>query len=243
MKTINSGTTMPLKKAPFRAFSSHPFHGWLLTCAIIFFMTELAGAETMYLIDTLEVAVRAGKGLEYKILSIAKSNDKVEALTTEGEYTHIKLANGTEGWILKRYLTPETPKALVIKSLRSRIEKLEGKNIRSAKEIQTFKGEKTELNSTTRKQAQKIEALENQYEDLKAACSDSVKLDNDHKKLQQEMITNRREFSMLKSENEKLRENIQLKWFVAGALAVLIGFIIGFVLQNLRHKRRRRISF
>jgi len=27
----NNGTTVPLKKAPFRAFSSHPFNGWLLT--------------------------------------------------------------------------------------------------------------------------------------------------------------------------------------------------------------------
>jgi len=28
---VNNGMTVPLKKGPFRAFSSHPFHGWLLT--------------------------------------------------------------------------------------------------------------------------------------------------------------------------------------------------------------------
>jgi hypothetical protein len=28
---VNNGTAVPLKKSPFRAFSSHPFHGWLLT--------------------------------------------------------------------------------------------------------------------------------------------------------------------------------------------------------------------
>jgi hypothetical protein len=28
---VNNGTAVPLKKAPYRAFSSHPFHGWLLT--------------------------------------------------------------------------------------------------------------------------------------------------------------------------------------------------------------------
>ena len=28
---VNNGMTVPLEKGPFRAFSSHPFHGWLLT--------------------------------------------------------------------------------------------------------------------------------------------------------------------------------------------------------------------
>jgi hypothetical protein len=28
---VNNGTAVPLEKAPYRAFSSHPFHGWLLT--------------------------------------------------------------------------------------------------------------------------------------------------------------------------------------------------------------------
>jgi hypothetical protein len=28
---VNNGTALPLKKAPYRAFSRHPFHGWLLT--------------------------------------------------------------------------------------------------------------------------------------------------------------------------------------------------------------------
>jgi hypothetical protein len=28
---VNNGTAVPLKKVPYRAFSSHPFHGWLLT--------------------------------------------------------------------------------------------------------------------------------------------------------------------------------------------------------------------
>jgi hypothetical protein len=32
---VNNGTTVPLKKSPFRAFSSHPFHGWLLTSGLL----------------------------------------------------------------------------------------------------------------------------------------------------------------------------------------------------------------
>jgi hypothetical protein len=37
---VNNGTTVPLKKGPFRVFSSHPFHGWLLTFNI-YKLTEI----------------------------------------------------------------------------------------------------------------------------------------------------------------------------------------------------------
>ena len=213
--------------------------------SVIFLVPVPASAETetMYLTDRLEVAVRAGKGLEYKILAIARSNEKVEVLNTEGEYANLRLANGIEGWILKRYLTGSIPKPLVISNLKSEIEKLEGKNNSAVEEIRKLKEEKGVLENTKKTQGKKIETLENEYEDLKVSCSDYIKLRDDHERLRKEIVTNRRKISTLSQENEELRRNTNLMWFVAGGSAVLIGFLIGLVLQNLRYKKKKRLSF
>jgi SH3 domain protein len=211
--------------------------------SVIFLKPVLASAETMYITDRLEVTIRAGKGLEYKILAIARSNEKVEVLNTEGEYANLRFANGIEGWILKRYLTGSIPKSLVISNLKSKIEKLKGKNNSAVKEIRKLKEKKVVLENTNETQEKKIETLENEYEDLKVSCSDYIKLRDDHEKLRKEMVTSRRKVSKLSQENEELRRNTNLMWFVAGGSAVLIGFIIGLILQNLRNKRKKKLSF
>ncbi|MCP4713652.1 MAG: TIGR04211 family SH3 domain-containing protein [Deltaproteobacteria bacterium] len=212
-------------------------------CAFILLTPALCPAGTMFLTDRLEVAVRAGKGLEYKILAIVKSNQKVEVVETEGEYANIKLASGIEGWILNRYLTRETPKPTVIERLNKKIERLQAKDTRLAEDMRGLKETRSELEKTKSTQAERIKALERDYEDLKSACADFIKLQDDHDRLKQEMIDNRRELSKLRRENEELRKNTNLMWFVVGASAVLIGFIIGLVLQGLRSKRRKQLSF
>ena len=213
------------------------------SCLIIALTTAITGAETLYITDSLEVAVRAGKGLEYKILAIVKSNDKIEVLDTDGEYAHIRLDNGLEGWILRRYLTDSLPKPLVISKLSSRIERLNEKQDKASEKISLLAKEKNELEGTNSANARKIETLENEFTRLKESCADYLKLRDDHEKLRQEMGEARRSVSKITRENEELRKNTNLLWFSAGGAAVLIGFIIGLVLQSLRYKRRREIRF
>ena len=37
---VNNGTAVPLEKAPIRAFSSHPFHGLLLTSVLLYILKQ-----------------------------------------------------------------------------------------------------------------------------------------------------------------------------------------------------------
>lgn len=214
-----------------------------ITCCIMALAPKMLGAETLYISDSLEVAVRAGKGLEYKILAIVKSNDKIEVLSTDGEYAHIRLDNGLEGWILRRYLTDSLPKPLVISELSTRIDRIKEKHNKALEKTTLLSREKKELESINSANTKKIEALENEYTRLKESCADYIKLRDDHEGLQQEMTEARRSVLKMTRENEALRKNANLLWFSAGGAAVLIGFIIGLVLQGLRYKRRREIRF
>ncbi len=210
---------------------------------IIFFMPVFASAETMYVTDTLQVAVRSGMGVEHKILKYLKSDDRVEVLATEGEYAKLRFEDGLEGWMLKRYLTLSTPKPVVIRSLENQLKGLREDKSTLSEKIRKLKEEKKALQKTGKMNERKIATLEEEHEDLKMSCADFLKLKEDHEKLKKEMTGDKRRASELVRENEQLRKKNNLMWFAAGSSAVLIGFIIGLLLQNLRYKRKRQISF
>lgn len=214
-----------------------------VACAVMLMLPVFAGAETMYITDKIEVVLRDGKGMEYKIVGVARSNDKVEVLSTEGEYANIRLSNGVEGWLLSRYLTQSLPKSAVITTLTSDMDQAKEKHKTAQEEIIKLNEEKASLANTKQALENKIKNLENENQEIKTGCADFVKLRDDHEKLKAEMKSNRETAATLTVENEDLRENTRLMWFIFGAAAVLSGFLIGMYLQSLRNKRRRQISF
>jgi SH3 domain protein len=66
-------------------------------------------AETTYVIDQLVVGVTATSEAESDHVGQVKSGDKLEVIERNGDQTHIKLANGKDGWVKSSYLTNEPP--------------------------------------------------------------------------------------------------------------------------------------
>jgi len=215
----------------------------LFTYLCVVLMPCLGSAESMFITDTLEIVVRRGKGPEYKILAVARSNEKVEVLAVEGEYAKLRLKNGIEGWILGRYLTQDRPKPFVIKNLKKNIAEYKEKNKGLKKKLSVLEKDKSVLEATSASQQKNAASLVEELDELKRSCADFIQLRDNHEKIQQELAINKRTISRLVQENDELRKNRNLKWFIAGASAILIGFIIGIVLQRSRQSRKRKISF
>ncbi len=197
----------------------------------------------MYVTDILQVTVRSGMGKGRRILKIMKSNEKVDVLETEGEYAKIKINDDMEGWMLKRYLTTSIPKPTVIADLERRLEKLNGSRIVLSEKLSKLRDEKKSLKKTENENEKKLSFLETQYEDLKLSSADFLKLKSEHEQLKRDMGRKEQKSQKIMQQNSELRKKSNLMWFVAGSFAVLIGFIIGLVLQNLRYRRKRQISF
>ena len=64
-------------------------------------------AETLYVKPITEVTVRAGQGTEYRILAMIRDGSKVEVLEENEGWAKIKLTNGQEGWVLRRFLSDQ----------------------------------------------------------------------------------------------------------------------------------------
>jgi hypothetical protein len=81
-------------------------------------------AETTYVIDQLVVGVTATSEAESDHVGQVKSGDKLEVIERNGDQTHIKLANGKDGWVKSSYLTNEPPPQVRLTERTAEAEKL-----------------------------------------------------------------------------------------------------------------------
>lgn len=208
----------------------------LMMFLICFVFLADSYAETMYVIDRLEVVVRANKGVEHAIVAVVRSDDRVAVLRTEGEYAFIRCPRGVEGWMLKRYLTATLPKSQELEKLKNRVQS-------ATEEISTLTQDRQVLKNNLRLREEELKQTENELEDLKEASSEFIALRQQYDQLKQEMEDTALKADKLFRENRELRGRTNFLWFVAGASAILFGFITGMLLQSLRYYKRRKSRF
>jgi len=71
-------------------------------------------AKTMYVTDTLYIMARRQPGLDFKIVDQLSSNERVTFLRAEESWAEVSFRDKKTGWVLKRFLTEETPKPIQI---------------------------------------------------------------------------------------------------------------------------------
>ena len=92
---------------------------YLFMVMILFILfSSTTHAKTMYITDDLIITVRRKPSIDFKIVDKLTSNEKVDILKTEGSWAQISFKDNKTGWVLKRFLTEETPKPIQIAELR-----------------------------------------------------------------------------------------------------------------------------
>jgi len=99
---------------------------YLFMVMILFILfSSTTHAKTMYITDDLIITVRRKPSLDFKIVDKLTSNEKVDILKTEGSWAQISFKDNKTGWVLKRFLTEETPKPIQIAELKKTVKKIE----------------------------------------------------------------------------------------------------------------------
>ncbi len=85
-------------------------------------------AETRFV--ELEVTLRSGQGTGFSIVRMVRSGSPVEVLETSSAsgYSRVRVAGGTEGWVLTRYLTDSPIGAEALVAARQRVDQLSREN-------------------------------------------------------------------------------------------------------------------
>ena len=195
-------------------------------------------AETRYVTPSAEVVVRRGQGTEYKIIGMVKDGDAVDLLEESDSYALVRLEDGKEGWMLKRFLSVKPPLSAVVTSLRNENEKLKKKEIELTQKLEEVSAALSKTETDLQAILTERDQIKTDYQNLKQDTADVIQIKEDMVKAKQENESLVQEMASLKEENNTLNKNKSINWFLAGGAVLLVGMFIG----RLSSKSRKRKS-
>lgn len=196
--------------------------GFLSIC-----MAVPSHAETRYISDLMEITLRAGPGLNYRIIKMLNSGQTVEAMETEENWTRVRLSDDTTGWVFSRYITRSKPKSLVADSLQEEIGPLRTKVKSLTEENQRLIQRNQEMAEELEKTRKQLENFQNEYATLQEESGDYLKLKDEHASLKKNLEEKNQRIQTLEKQVSDAFFSAGLKWFLAGAGVLLLGMIIG----------------
>jgi len=208
----------------------------VITGSVAALFVSVVQAETMYVRDILKITMRAGRGVEYKIIEALESGQEVEVLSIDDEWANVRLQNGKEGWVSGKYLTSDKTSGQVLKRIQEK-ESLLGSQISVLRaENVKLKDEVKGLGLQLAESQQNLFEIKKAYENLKDNSGDYIQLESDYKKAAQKLAEQSNKAENLEDELTRVLQQKNIKWFFSGAAVIIVGFIIGY--STRREKRR-----
>lgn len=204
--------------------------------------TNIANAETRYVKPSAEVVVRRGQGNDYKIVSMVTDGTSVELLEENESYSLVKLPNGKEGWMLKRFLSADPPLEEIVEMLRAEKEEMKIKEVETEQKLQEL------VDSLTRTQAELKESIglrdkiTKDLDDLRRDTADVVGIKNNLIKIEEENKILAQQLAVAEKENSNLKNDRAVNWFLAGAGVLFAGVIVGRMPKPTRRRKSSLLS-
>jgi SH3 domain protein len=184
----------------------------LLSLLIVLLAGTATAAEIKFVRPDLDIPVRRGRGEQYKIMKFVKDGNQVEFFEENGNWAKVRLQSGTEGWMLKRYLSDEKPPVEQVRELREENEQLKTGNEKLTRDLKKIK-------------------------ELQLAGSEE--LENCQRKTEEELASGLSECNKMKDEYKASQEFNKIMWFLSGAGVLLVGWLTGRFAGGSQKKRNR----
>ena len=199
-------------------------------------------AQTVrYVTDSLKLEARQGPSLNHKIIQMLPSGTRVTVLGEDEQtgYSHIAVDDGTEMWILTRFLMDE-PAAR--DQLAGALEKFNREREISrdlASQLETLGQTAGEIEKSRSELATDKKVLQTELAQIKQAAADTLAIKERNKSLSKRIEALSADLDAANHRNRALKERTERDWFLAGAGVLLGGMILGLVIPKIRWKRRR----
>jgi SH3 domain protein len=205
---------------------------------MVFLTGAAAGwAETVYVVDVIRVGVRSGPGNEQKSVGLVESGNAVEMLKAGDEWSLIRAENGTEGYVMSRYLTQTPPAKFRLDQLQEKNKALAAQAAALQEENTRLKAENQALAATAAERQRDADELSRAFESFKQEASDVTALKAKNEALTEEVARQQQAIAQLENHRLDILNPTNLYWFLAGGGVLLVGFLVG-----LSVKRQRRWS-
>lgn len=199
-------------------------------------------AETAWVSDEFEINLRTGPSNSNAIRLMLRSGTQLEVLETDNElgYARVRTEGGTEGWVLSRYLASEPPAREQLERLSSQLTDATERGSTIGSQLEAVRRRHEEATARIAGLEQEKQVLEAELADIRNTSANALSLDRQNKDLRQQLTDAEIKVSILEQENEDLTSQKTRNWFLAGALVLLVGIILGLWLPRMRIQRRSR---
>ena len=202
----------------------------ILALASLLCATSTQAQEILYVTDSMRITVRSGPSMGNKVTAMIKTGDKVTMLGEETSgWVLLRLENGKEGWALKRFLTKKRPAVL-------RLAELDPQNQDLSRRLEELHTENQRLGDSLAKTEAEASDLQTLYSKLKDESAGFITLQSRFEKLQKKFNEQANQLKELSVEKQSLEFSSDLRWFLAGAAVLVVGWFMGLAL----HRRKKR---
>lgn len=212
-----------------------------LAFVCLLFTSMAALGQTRYVSDDIPVTLRTGPSLENRIVRNLSAGARVELLeqNEDAGYSRIRVAgDGTEGWILSRYLSPQpiarerlAAAERDLGSARERVRELEAEVDALSEELGLVRGELETAKSANSEVTRELR-------DIRDASANAIALREQNEELRRRVAASDQQISRLSMENRELQSDGRQGWFMVGAGVLFGGILIGLIAPSFKRKRR-----
>lgn len=211
---------------------------WFLLSSLTLAATS-AQAETQYVSDHLVITVRSGQGTQFQIIKTLASGTRLKVLeTTDTGYTRVETPDGVEGWVRTQYLTTEPVASEKLAYAEAQLAKVKEELGKIKESYSALRKEHNALTQETQKLSDEKKNTDAELTRISEVAKKPIILDRMNRELQEKNVSLEKDLQRLNQENHSLKDRSQREWFIAGALVLFGGMILGFILPKLRGRQR-----
>ena len=200
----------------------------LFVCSVFFMVPfHQAQAKGLYVRDWITISVRTSPYETAKMIGLANTNDFLEVIDETEEWTKVRTPEGKEGWVQNRYLTKQTPKALLIDQLNEKVKSLSEDNQTLREENKQLQKEHRERNYKISSLTKEVDKVKKEYTDLESSSSEYLELKKNYDALQAEYTAHAQKMEALAKENSRLKTSDRLIFTFIGGGFIIVGLVIG----------------
>ncbi|MEW5734798.1 MAG: TIGR04211 family SH3 domain-containing protein [Thermodesulfobacteriota bacterium] len=199
----------------------------LLLCVLL---AGPAAAKTVYVDDLHEVMVRTGAGTDFQIIAKVPTGQSLELLDERSGWSLVRIPDtGKRGWTVSRYLTEEEPAAAALPRIVAQNEEM-------TRKIEELTRQNEDLSRTSAEDQKSAAEMKQRYETLAAESASFLAVKKDLTAARAELAKAKEKEAEARRALGSLERNRNLSWFLAGAGAILAGFLLGWI---VRPKKKR----
>lgn len=213
-----------------------------MACICGLLVTSTAFAAPAWVSDQFEITLRSGPSTSNAIQLMLDSGLRLEVLERDADsgYSRVRTPGGTEGWVLSRYLMSEPSAREQLQNLTSQLTSATSRGSSLDAQMKAVKAEYDSANRQIAQLEREKAAVEKELAEIKRTAANVLAINTENQSLMDQLAAAQIKADTLEQENRQLSSQTTRYWFMAGALVLLIGILLGIWLPRVRWQRRSR---